>query len=189
MELGDAIARYGYPAVFFGTMLEGETVLVLAGFAAHRGHLDLSVVIACAFFGTLLSDQLYFYLGRRHGAAWLARRPGWRERVNRVRGVVQRNQTKLTLSFRFMYGIRTVVPFALGLSDVSRARFTALNATSAALWAAAFGALGWALGQALEQALGKLERYELELFLGLALVGLAWSLLRRRRKASAAKAT
>jgi membrane protein DedA with SNARE-associated domain len=45
------ISAYGYYAVEAGTFFEGETVLVLAGFAAHRGYLELPLVIACAFAG------------------------------------------------------------------------------------------------------------------------------------------
>ena len=42
MTLTALIASYGYYALFVGTFLEGETVLIAAGFAAHRGILDLS---------------------------------------------------------------------------------------------------------------------------------------------------
>ena len=68
MSLETMIATYGYGAVLVGTFLEGETVVLLGGFAAHRGYLDLPWVIAVAFAGSLLGDQLYFYLGRRHSA-------------------------------------------------------------------------------------------------------------------------
>ena len=34
------IETYGYLAVMIGTFLEGETILVLAGFAAHQGYLQ-----------------------------------------------------------------------------------------------------------------------------------------------------
>jgi membrane protein DedA with SNARE-associated domain len=30
------MATYGYLAVFLGTLLEGETILLLGGYAAHR---------------------------------------------------------------------------------------------------------------------------------------------------------
>ena len=42
MTLTALIASYGYCALFIGTFLEGETVLITAGFAAHRGIFDLS---------------------------------------------------------------------------------------------------------------------------------------------------
>ena len=45
-SLQSLIEHYGYFAVFLGCFLEGETVLVLAGFAAHMGYLSLPGVIA-----------------------------------------------------------------------------------------------------------------------------------------------
>lgn len=42
------VQTWGYAAVFAGTFLEGESVLIAAGFAAHRGMLDLAIVVAVA---------------------------------------------------------------------------------------------------------------------------------------------
>jgi membrane protein DedA with SNARE-associated domain len=57
----NVIIQFGYPAILVGTFLEGETILVIAGMAAHRGYLDLPVVIGAAFIGTLFGDQLFFF--------------------------------------------------------------------------------------------------------------------------------
>lgn len=54
------IEHFGYLAILVGTLLEGETFLILGGFAAHRGYLDLSLVILSAFLGTVLGDQLFY---------------------------------------------------------------------------------------------------------------------------------
>lgn len=59
MSLESLVTSYGYPAVLVGTFLEGETILVLAGFLAHRGYLDLPLVILTAFLGTFTGDQLF----------------------------------------------------------------------------------------------------------------------------------
>lgn len=48
MDLALLIGRYGLPAVFIGSPLEGETVLIIAGFAAHRSELDFTAVVAVA---------------------------------------------------------------------------------------------------------------------------------------------
>ena len=74
MSLESLIDTYGYLAILVGTFFEGETVLVLGGFAAHRGYLDLPGVILAAFVGTLLGDQLFFVLGRWHSEKILAKR-------------------------------------------------------------------------------------------------------------------
>ena len=67
MSLEELVANYGYLAIVIGTFLEGETILVLGGFAAHRGFLELPWVMLCAFLGSMAGDQTFFYIGRRNG--------------------------------------------------------------------------------------------------------------------------
>jgi len=180
------ISQYGYVAILIGTLLEGETILVLGGFAAHRGLLRLPGVILAAFVGSLMSDQLFFLLGRRHGEALLARRPAWQPAVVRVRGLLNRYNTALILVFRFLYGLRNVTPFALGMSEVSTVRFLVLNAVGAAVWAVAIACLGWSVGEAAAQMLGHLERYERRIGAGIVAVGVGlwiWHHLAARRRA------
>ena len=42
MSLEALISHYGYAAVAIGTFFEGETILVIAGFASHQGYLALT---------------------------------------------------------------------------------------------------------------------------------------------------
>ena len=74
-HLQQLIEQYGYLAVLVGALLEGETILLIAGFAAHRGYLDLGAVIAVAAVGGFLGDQVFFWLGRLRGSSVLARWP------------------------------------------------------------------------------------------------------------------
>jgi membrane protein DedA with SNARE-associated domain len=104
MNLESIIETYGYLAISVGTFLEGETILVLGGFAAHQGYLALPGVIAAAFFGSLLGDQLFFYLGRTHSRKVLDKRPSWKLRAEKVHQLLERFNTPLILSFRFLYG-------------------------------------------------------------------------------------
>lgn len=186
MSLEQLISTYGYTAIAIGTFLEGETVLVLGGFAAHRGYLDLTWVIIWAFLGTLFGDQLYFYIGRSRGMAFINRRPRWQARSERVYKLLHKHQYLLILGFRFLYGLRTVTPFLLGASGIPKFRFMILNLIGAAIWAVAIGVLGYLFGNTIELLLNDIKRYELWLFAGLAVLGLlVWCFywLRRRRAA------
>ena len=183
MTLDQFIASYGYAALAVGTFFEGETILVLGGVAAHRGYLELPLVILAAFLGTLFGDQLYFHIGRSHGIAFLEKRPAWKARSAKVLSLLERHQTWLILAFRFLYGLRTVTPFLIGASGVRPRRFLWLNLLGAAAWAVGVGCLGYVFGQAIELLIGDVKRYELWIFAGLALAGVAaWSLSRARSR-------
>ena len=175
--------NYGYVAILVGTFLEGETILVLAGLAAYQGYLHLSGVILAAFAGSLFGDQLFFYLGRRHSERLIRRKPSWRAKLERANRLINRFQTPLILGFRFLYGLRTVMPFAIGISRVPLLRFILLNAIGAGVWAITVSGAGYLFGNALEGVLGDLRHYERILFTIVAVVGgIVWCVYLYRRK-------
>lgn len=178
------IETFGYWAVALGTFFEGETILLIGAFAAHRGYLNIYGVIGAAFLGSLLGDQLYFYLGRKYGQSFLNKRPSWNARSARARALLDRYGARFILSFRFLYGLRTVSSFAIGLTTISFPKFIALNAIGAAIWAAALGAAGYLLGEVLQRWIEEIERYELAVVAGVAVLGLVLAVLNRLRKRS-----
>jgi membrane protein DedA with SNARE-associated domain len=173
------LKTYGYWAVLIGTFAEGETFLVLGGFAAHRGYLALPWVILAAFIGTLMGDQLFFYLGRTHTQWVLDRRPSWKARVDRAQQLLERFRTLLILGFRFMYGLRTIIPFLIGMSSVSTRKFIILDVIAAFVWAVVVGTGGYLFGNILEIILGDIKHYELPILGAIALIGVSlWALHR-----------
>ena len=188
MDLQSIIENYGYAAILIGTFLEGETILVLGGLAAHQGYLVLTWVILAAFLGSLCGDQLFFYLGRRHSQAVLSRRPSWKSKTEKVHKMMNQFQTPMILSFRFLYGLRTVAPFVIGMSPVSVKKFILLNAAGALVWATAIASGGYFFGRALEVLIGKLKSYEIYILSSVAMVGvLIWIFHFYRRRIRRAK--
>ncbi len=173
MDLEALIRVYGYAAVFCGTLVEGETVVVIAGFLSHRGYLHAPLVAVAAFIGSYLVDQFFFFIGRRQGRGFLRHRPRWQAGAVRAEALLERYGTWIILGFRFLYGFRTVTPFVIGMSRVPAARFAILNAASAAAWAVAFTTAGYLFGQVMETILGDLRRHEAWLLAALALAGIA----------------
>ena len=172
MSLESIIISFGYPVIFAGTFLEGETILILGGFAARRGFMDLHWVVLYAFLGTLFGDQLYYYLGRFKGMAFLKHRPRWKSRTDHVFTLLREHQIALLLGFRFLYGIRTVTPFLIGTIGISPLRFLILNIISAGIWAIMIGSAGYLFGQAVEMLIKEIEHYELFVFGAILLAGI-----------------
>ena len=173
MDIAALVTHYGYAAVFFGVLFEGETVLMLAGYAAHRGYLDFAAVTGVAMAGAIGGDQFFFWLGHRHGQTLLRRRPALRAKVSHALDLVRRHPAAVILVMRFMWGLRIALPVAVGLSGVSRWRFFWLNLASAALWAPLVAGIGYLSGAFLSTYVTALHRIEHWVILGLALALLA----------------
>jgi len=183
MPLASLIGTHGYWLLGLGCLLEGESMLVLAGFAAHLGYLDPLLVILVAAGAGFTGDQALFWLGRRHGRVMLARFPSLVRRAARVRDLLSRHQVAAIIGVRFAYGLRIGGPVLMGTLPIAGWRFTLFNGLGALLWATAVGAIGWTFGQAVEVVLGDLRHLEVELLLALAVaIGIVW-LLRRARAA------
>jgi membrane protein DedA with SNARE-associated domain len=171
MDLHQIIADWGYLALFIWTFLEGETVLIVAGFFAHTGALNLYWVILTAFAGTFAGDQTFFYLGRHKGIAFLEKRPTWHAKADKVFDLLKRHETWVILGFRFVYGIRNVTPFVIGASQIGRLKFFLLNATGAMVWAISFGYFGYTFGDLAEAMVGHVVEYEKYILIILAVAG------------------
>lgn len=185
VNLSGLIADYGYVALFVGALLEGETLLILAGFAAHQGYLQLHWVIGIALLGGFLGDQFYFWLGRRHGEWVLSHVPRLVPVFERSYILIERYHEVLIVGVRFLYGLRTVGPMAFGMSAVPAWRFMLFNALGAAMWAIAIGGAGYLFGQVLELWLDDLKRGEEMLLFAIlsgSLVVWAWRRWKFRKK-------
>ncbi len=182
MGFKELVSTYGYFAVFLGSIAEGETFVVFGGIAAHRGYLNLFLVMAVAFAGGWLGDALYFALGRRHAAALLNRFPTMRPRADKARRMIEKYDSLTIISMRFLYGLRTVGPMVVGMSAVPAARFMVLNALGAILWAVVVTAAGYAFSNVIDALLPQIRRYEEYLLLTVVVCGvLLWIIGRVRR--------
>jgi membrane protein DedA with SNARE-associated domain len=183
-ELAPLIAKYGYAATFVGTLLEGETFLILSGLAAHRGYLALSVLYGVGATGAFLTDIFFFAMGRVLGPALLKRFPSLAPSIARAHALVERLPNTAVISVRFLYGMRSVGPAVIGAGAMTWSRFVVLDALAACLWSGCWVTSGYVLGEALEQllpAFTPVGRWLLGGLLAGAVAVIAVLYMRRRR--------
>lgn len=186
MALQELIETYGYLAILVITFIEGETIVILAGVAAHLGLLELQWVVLSAITGSFAGDQLWYYIGRHWGPKIIAKRLSWQEGAQKVYKHLHRHQYWLILSFRFYYGLRNVTPFVVGTAHIPRLRFFTLNLIGAIVWAITFSYAGYLFGHAFKLFVDDYHKYALYVLGGLVLFGVViWltMLIIHRRKA------
>jgi membrane protein DedA with SNARE-associated domain len=144
------IARYGLAAVCIGAGVEGETAVMAGGVLAHQQLVSLPSVATAAAIGSFVADQCFFSVGRHfRDRAWVQNRLG-KPAARRAVALLERYPDRFILAIRFLYGIRTLSPIAVGTSDIARARFMSLNAVAAVFWAILFTTIGYELGDGLK---------------------------------------
>ena len=183
------LQKFGYYAVFVGTFLEGETILVLAGFFAERGYLTLPGVTACAFAGAYIGHVFWFWLGRTQGVKLLDRFPKMKKHFGKGIRMFERYGAPAIFITQWLYGLRITCAVIIGISRISTLKFLIYEAVTCAVWAIVIAGAGYIFGTAVERILGRaahIERYGL-IVLVVAGVGV-WLYHRWKEKRASADA-
>lgn len=180
MELArQLVADYGYLAVFLGTVLEGEAVLLAAAVAASHGLLAAPAVAATAAAGAWVGHVVFFRIGRWKGRDWLFGHRRLGPHARRADAVITRYGWTSVFILQYLYGARIAGALLFGLSSFRLPRFLALQAVNCVTWAVVVTAAGYLLGATLEVAAGRLTWVSAGVVVALLAVAL-WAALRRR---------
>ena len=169
LELEDLIIRFGLVAVFFGSALEGDVILLLTGVTAHLGLLNLPLALGVGAAGCFVGDTIWFTIGRRKSEAIRATRM-YRGVGPTVERVANRLGPWQIVGARFIYGTRTATMLYWGIHRLSYARFVLVDAVGCVVWAGLLGALGYWASSGAAALLGEIKQIEVWL-LGAALTG------------------
>lgn len=162
------VQNWGYLAVFIGSLVEGESVILTATFLAYNGYLSLPKIMLVAFTGTLLAEQVCYFIGRYYGAALFDKYPKFKPQADKAFVLLKKWDIWFILSCRFIYGIRTISPFVIGASGISPDRFIPLNVIAALIWTLISCIGGYMLGSTVEKIIANfhvIQQYILFIFL------------------------
>lgn len=181
------LERFGYLAVFLGSFLEGEAILVAAGFFAMRGYLDIYMVGTVGFLGAYVGHLFWFWLGRKYGISLLDRFPKMKKHLGKSIRLFERYGATAIIITQWLYGLRITCAVIIGMSRISLVKFLAYEAVSCALWAAVITALGYYFGRAIESVLGRVEHIEKYGLAIIILIAVGFWLHHRRKERKAAE--
>jgi membrane protein DedA with SNARE-associated domain len=177
MPLEPTLAAYGYTILYLGTILEGETFLIISAVLRQTGHLEIIWVICTAFLGVLSGDLFCFHIGRFDGGKFLKKRMHWQKPADKAYRLLQRHQSRIVFSHRFFYGLRAVIPFLIGTKECSFRRFLLLSSAGAMVWSVTLTVAGFVCGKVLLLFLADMKHYQLLFIGGFAIFGLlCWAI-------------
>jgi membrane protein DedA with SNARE-associated domain len=157
------LLRNGYLLLFavslceqLGAPLPSSPLLLGAGALAKAGGMALPLAVALTVTASMLGHSVWFYAGRRRGAAVLrllcriSIEPD--SCVRRTEDVFAKHGGRALVAAPWVPGLAVVAPPLAGMSGMSWKRFLALDALGALLWGSFFGALGYVFGKQLSMA-------------------------------------
>ncbi len=143
------LQEYGYIILFVWSIMEGELGLIMAGIMAYAGQMHWGGAVLVAALGGFTGDQLYFYVGRSCRRFIHRKMRTQRRKFALAHLLLKRYGWPLVFVQRYLYGMRTVIPMAIGLTRFSARKFAIINFCSALVWSYLTISLAYLFGQEL----------------------------------------
>jgi membrane protein DedA with SNARE-associated domain len=143
------LSTYGYLVVFLYSLGGGMVALIGAGVLSFMGKMDISLSISIAFAANFIGDSLIFYMSRYHKHEMMEQLRKHRRKLAFSHLLIKRHGAWIIVMKKFIYGLKTLITFAIGLTKYSFWKFSGYNALGSAIWAIVVGGLSYLFGGAL----------------------------------------
>ncbi len=184
--LEELISRYGYIAIFILTFVEGESVLIAAGFLAYNGYLNTHAVALVSAAASYVGHGAFFLIAlyRREPFLKLAKKV-INVNLPKFESFMGKYGIASIFISQWLYGFRLLSAAILGLARMGTKKYFTFQLISCLIWAyiCTFG--GYFFGATLKNALGNIKKYEFHIALGIVVAGfIIWFIgyVRRRKR-------
>lgn len=143
------ITTYGYIGLFLYSLGGGFVALMAGAVLSYMGKMDLAVVMIIAFSANVIGDNLLFYLARNQKQSMHTYLKNHRRKLALAHVKMKQYGSWIILIQKFIYGIKTLIPIAIGLTKYDLKKFTILNILSAAVWTFVVGFGSYFFGNAI----------------------------------------
>lgn len=140
------LITYQFPAIFLGSVIFGETIILAAAFLAGQGMWSIYTVFWVTFLGTISSDCVWFYFGRRlskKSDEWQEKQAKYKKLLAFLERLTHGRAFLSLLFIKFLYGTRIITIMYLSIHKLRFRTFLLFNAIGTFFWLLVMVALGW----------------------------------------------
>jgi membrane-associated protein len=179
---------FGEAAIFVGFIFPGETAVLLGGFLASSGHLNLTALCALVFLSAVVGDSIGYEVGKHFGPRVMSLGVFTRHqaRLDSAQRLLRERGGWAVLAGRFTAFLRAVMPGLAGLSNMRYGKFLVWNALGGLIWGVGFTLVGYFAGASYEKVAATIGRGS-AIVLAAIVLGLfvVWEIRRRTAKRAA----
>ncbi len=157
MWIVDTIGAMGYPGIVFLMFLESsffpfpsEVVVPPAGYLAHQGQMNLSLVIFSGIIGSLLGALFNYWISIKVGRPFFERYGRYlfvsMETLDRSEVFFRRHGHISTFVGRLIPGVRQYISLPAGVARMPLMSFCLFTAAGAGIWVVVLALAGYWLG-------------------------------------------
>ena len=146
------MVTYGYIGLFLYSLGGGFVALMAAAVLASQGKMDIGIVMGVAFVANFVGDTLLFYMARYHKNDMMNYLRKHRRKLALSHLLMKRHGAWVIYMQKFVYGIKTLIPLAIGITKFPFVKFTINNFFAAIVWVVVIGLGSYVAGDVLMSA-------------------------------------
>lgn len=163
--VNELMGRFGLPAIFILTMVEGDITLLLAGVLAHGhafGEFSFPLVLLVGTLGGVVSDNAAYLLGRGAGRGVRGYR-FYRMAHPRIERLTKTFGAFSIFVSKYTYGLRWGACAFYGVARMPYLRFIVLSFASCFVWVLSLVTVGYVFHSAIYNLIGDFEKFPIVL--------------------------
>jgi len=166
----DLIRDWGYIILFLYSFGGGFLALVVAGILAFSGELNIVAVIIVAGAANFIGDQFLFTIARKNKDQAKQMMQKHKRKIAMAHLLMRKYGSWVIFLQKYIYGIKTLIPLAMGLTKYDYKKFMFFNIFATALWALVIGVASYMLGDLVYTYIEEFKTYGL-VFVAFILLG------------------
>jgi membrane protein DedA with SNARE-associated domain len=140
-EIITSISTYGYVIIALYSFGGGMLGIIAGAVLASMGELEISIVLIVAGLSNMLGDIFLFYFGKTQKSE-IKNYNFFKKNIRKLaysRILVRKNDLIAIFIQKYLYGVKTIIPVILGLSNYNFNRFLILNFFATIVWSLSVG--------------------------------------------------
>ena len=133
-NLTQYLQDYGYIVLFLYSFGGGMLALIIASTLAFTGILDFYLVLAVAFVANFVGDTFLFYITKTNKKDVMAYIVKYRRKLALSRIYMRKCGNLAIFIQKYVYGIKTLIPVAIALTNYKLRDFIFFNFLATILW-------------------------------------------------------
>ena len=143
----DFIRDWGYIALFLYSFGGGFLGLAVAGVLSFAGDLNIYISVLVAALSNFVGSQFLFFLARNNKNYAKDMMKKYDSKIAFAHLLMEKYGSFVIFVQKYIYGIKTLIPLAIGITEYSATKFTIFNAFATALWASVIGYASFTAGE------------------------------------------
>jgi len=167
----ELILDWGYVILFLYSFGGGFVALVVASILSYSGELNIVIAILVAGTANFIGDQFLFTIARKNKQQAKQMMQKHKRKIAMSHLLMRKYGTWVIFFQKYIYGIKTLIPLAMGLTKYDYKKFMIFNLFATIVWSLVVGVSSYMLGNLVYTYIDEFKTYGF-IFIAIVVIGI-----------------